>query len=266
MDSDTSPRLPWRYDVTDYPGAPFWPFLVAPLQESQQTVVVGPSGVDVNRLIAVVDGPVGDGPVISFSGVQSLYCVAMSFPSSAPDNANRVGLTCTLGLLAPYGACPRDLARYLSLLLQRLCDALGIDLLRDGSKPLVEPLYRPESRRDITTPLLDAMRNVLLLGQLAARESRFGRSSALERLRRYLARVKRPPRVILYDPAASTVDLIEILATEIGSGRVHLRPTEGAGATVQAGLILVPLPGVTGGMRKVRLRVMRSGRRYVLFS
>jgi hypothetical protein len=123
MDSEKTLGFPLRYDVADYSHLPFWPFIVAPLQESQQTIIFGASEVDVSDLVADLKRPLGvdllAGPLVRVSRAKTRLCVAITFPTAARDDAGRQGLSCTVGLLAPYGASPRDLAAYLYTVFQK---------------------------------------------------------------------------------------------------------------------------------------------------
>jgi hypothetical protein len=223
-----SAELPIYYDERLERGLPFVPFMVAPLERFQDTLIVGPQAVGkshdefIDRLYQQIRNSNLKGMGLRAFVFRSRICVAVLLPTPLSDEAGRAGLPISLGFFTrgtAFSLRTSVLPECLRIYLELLSSTFKLSLPHDGASRLLEVIRDAyngsEDVKSLRVGELMAVLNSLFT--IAATAGDLYRS----RRRWTYLRWRRPrklPKVILYEADSNYDDLLQVFFRELDVG------------------------------------------------
>lgn len=270
-------KLPQYYEADTDDAPPFMPFIVAHVESSQDTLVVGPQRVAeahdkfVDSLYGPVSGQKIEGMTARAFLFNSQMCVAVLLPTSLTDEGGRSGLLLAMGFFVKGRQIriqSSTLADYLRIFLQTINRQFSLSLPQSGADRLTEIIREVkeggQEHRDSLFRLQAVMDALLLASTAVGQVSR--KLPWWYKLPRMAPR-REVPKTIYYQDGAAYDDVLDIFLKELSRGLKKFGKTgvlsfPDEAIEVKGLMTLVPFKGPIEDAKAVRLGKSR-GRTYL---
>jgi hypothetical protein len=214
------------YPDTDR-SVPFLPFLVAPLGDLQDTLILGPQSVArihdqfINSLYAQIGNRNLQSIAARVFVFNSKLCIAILFPTNLIDKAGRPGLTLSMGFFVNdrnYRLRNSILASYLNILFQNFNRLFNLSLPTKGADQLLHYIQAKQGSEthQIFLLNLNAILEALLLASITVGEISESKTSWFKFPNWIFRRNRKLPKAVFYPAGSNQQEILSIFLQELG--------------------------------------------------
>lgn len=209
------------------PNMPFLPFLVAPIGNFQDTLIIGPQSIAklhdqfINTLYAQIANVTLQSIAARIFVFDSKLCIAVIFPTNVSDKAGRPGLTISMGFFVKdknYRFHSLILASYLDILFQNFNRVFVLSLPDGGAGKLLNRIQTEQESENwqIVFLNLHAILESLLLASVTVGEISDYNNSWLKLPNLNLGWNRKLPKAIFYPAGSDQKEILSIFLKEVG--------------------------------------------------
>lgn len=206
---------------------PFLPFLVAPVGNMQDTIIVAPQSIAYfqKTFVNSLYSDIGNTNLRSIAArtfiFDSKLCIAVILPTELSDVGGRHGLKLSLGFFIQdehFRLRSSILAEYLELIFDNFNRIFNISLPKDGGGWLINQLQSNVSSesRQLFILKLSAIIESLLMASIAVGEISKSKSSWIDKIKWKFVFGKKLPKAIFYPAGINQQFILNIYLRELG--------------------------------------------------
>lgn len=215
--------LPFYY--SDEEGnMPFLPFLVAPISNFQDTLIMGPQNIAkihdkfINNLYSQIGNSVLPGIAARAFIFESMVCIALHLPTQLPDESGRKGRKISVGFFIKdkkYRFHTNILSTYLYVFLKNFNRQFSLSLPTDGADQLLQFIQSKQDEAWENFVNLQVILDSLLLASVAVGDISKSMQSRFQWPHFRFKSFRKLPKAIFYPEGANQQEVLNIFLMEL---------------------------------------------------